>query len=95
MIVTAKANYVYNYLVASHVHLRYILYGIYRSYGLIKDGCKMDIGMMVVDDGTCKLGAVTPCLNWKMTQKLHDLGKGSGVECTVGHDGATEESVET
>ena len=63
----AVAKYVYNFLVKSHAHLLCILHGMYSSYSLMKDDCRMGIGMVIVDDDTHKLKASSPCLSWKIT----------------------------
>ena len=63
------ADYVCNFLVKSHTHLRSILHGMYSSYGLIKDGCGMGIGVMTVKDDTIEPRVASPILNWRMVWK--------------------------
>ena len=59
-------NYMCNYFVKSHAHLRSILYGMCNSYSLMKDGT-MSIGTMIIEDNICKPGVASPCLSWKTT----------------------------
>ena len=87
---TVVADYVYNYLVKSQVHMRSILYGMCSSYDLIKDDCGMGKGTVTIEDNIHKPRATSACLNWKTTPQFHDLNKGLGVGCTIGNDGARE-----
>ena len=57
---------------------------------MMKDGCKIDKGRVIVDDNTRKLGAPNLCLNYNTNQQLHNLDKKLGVECMTGHDQAIE-----
>ena len=57
----------------------------------MKDGCRMGIGVVTVEDDTMKLRAASPILNWKIIWQHHwNLSKGLSVRSTTGHDGALE-----
>ena len=79
MALTVVADYMYNFFVKSHMYLCSILHGIYNSYGLMIDGCKMDIRMVTVKKNTSKPRAACSYLNWKITRQLHILNKGLDV----------------
>ena len=63
MILAVVADYVYNFFVKRHTDLCSILHGMYNSYGLMIDGCRMDIHTMTVEINTSKPRATYLYLN--------------------------------
>ena len=89
MALAPVADYVHNFLIESHAHLRFILHGMKSSYGLMKDGCRIGIGTVTVEDDTHESRTASLCLRYVEDYwELHDLRKGSSVRCIISHDGA-------